>query len=85
MVFFRYLLVTFFVVLNVVIAIVLDQFQTTAGEEGLLTTASFFETVRRKMLLEKFASKLRSLSRRTMLSKAEQREAQNKAWNTAPI
>ena len=60
-----FLLVSFvllgsFVILNIIVAVVLDQFVESASAEGLLSTSGFFGTVRRRMLLERFAARLRS-------------------------
>jgi len=47
-----------YILLNLIIAVVLDQFVEIAVDEGLLNTEGFFDVLRRKMLLERFTSKL---------------------------
>ena len=48
-----------FVVLNVFVAVVVDTFAEAASSEGLMATASFFELLKRKMLLDGFVEALK--------------------------
>jgi uncharacterized membrane protein len=48
-----------FVVLHVFVAVVVDTFAEAASSEGLMATASFFELLKRKMLLDGFVEALK--------------------------
>ena len=48
-----------FVVLNVFVAVVVDTFAEAASSEGLMATASFFDLLKRKMLLDGFVEALK--------------------------
>ena len=48
-----------FILLNLFIAIMLDKFVDAAQGEGLLSTASFFDLLQRKMLLDGFVERLK--------------------------
>ena len=48
-----------FVVLNVFVAVVMDTFAEAASGEGLMAAASFFDLLKRKMLLDGFAETLK--------------------------
>jgi len=48
-----------FVMLNLIIAVILDKFVDAATNEGLLSTNTFFDALQRKMLLDSFIKKLR--------------------------
>jgi len=49
-----------YIMLNVIIAVVLESFVDAALDEGLLGTSTIFETVRRKMLLDAFLRSMRT-------------------------
>jgi len=57
--FISFILIGSFVMLNLVIAVILDKFIDSAESEGLLSTNSFFDALQRKMLLDGFIAKLR--------------------------
>ena len=48
-----------YVLLSLVIAVILSKFTENAVNEGLLSTANVFVTIRRKLLLDMFATRLR--------------------------
>ena len=48
-----------FILLNVFVAVVVDTFAEAASGEGLMATASFFDLLKRKMLLDGFAEALK--------------------------
>ncbi|XRA99340.1 voltage-dependent calcium channel T type alpha-1H [Pycnococcus provasolii] len=46
------------VMLNLIIAVILDQFLSEAGSEGLLQSNNFFDVLRKKMILDRFMLKV---------------------------
>ena len=52
MFFITFIILTSFMLLNLFVAIILDKFVDSAQAEGLLSTASFFDALQRKMLLD---------------------------------
>ena len=56
--FITFIVLASFVMLNLILAIILDRFVEAATSEGLLSTNSFFDALHRKMLLDKFLKKL---------------------------
>ena len=51
------------IMLNLIIAVILDQFLSEAGSEGLLQSNNFFDVLRKKMLLDRFVTKVRVKTR----------------------
>ena len=49
-----------FVMLNLVIAVIIDQFVESAGREGLFLDNTLFEILHKKMLLDRFLKRLRT-------------------------
>lgn len=49
-----------FIVLNLVIAVIIDQFVESAGREGLFLDNTLFEILHKKMLLDRFLKRLRT-------------------------
>ena len=47
-----------FVMLNLIIAVILDKFMDSAESEGLLQADNFFDVLRKKMIIDKFMDKL---------------------------
>ena len=58
--FITFIILTSFMLLNLFVAIILDKFVDSAQAEGLLSTASFFDALQRKMLLDGFMEKLKA-------------------------
>eukprot|EP00854_Cymbomonas_tetramitiformis_P007378 gene7378-8789_t len=48
-----------YLLLNIIIAVVLDNFVENASNEGLLQVDSMFDSVRRKLLMDKFVLRMR--------------------------
>ena len=46
--------------LNLVIAVIIDQFVESAGREGLFLDNTLFEILHKKMLLDRFLKRLRT-------------------------
>ena len=57
--FTSFILLGAYVLLSLIIASILDKFTENAVNEGLLSTANIFVTVRRKLLLDTFSTKLK--------------------------
>ena len=49
-----------FIMLNLVIAVIIDQFVESAGREGLFLDNTLFEILHKKMLLDRFLKRLRT-------------------------
>jgi hypothetical protein len=58
--FISFIFLASFMLLNMFVAIILDKFIDSAQAEGLLSTASFFDALQRKMLLDGFMEKLKA-------------------------
>ena len=58
--FIAFLLLGSMVLLNLIIAVILDRFVDSAASEGLLSTSNFFDAIQRKLLLDGFLNKLKS-------------------------
>ena len=58
--FITFIILASFMLLNLFVAIILDKFIDSAQAEGLLSTASFFDALQRKMLLDGFMEKLKA-------------------------
>jgi hypothetical protein len=57
--FMSFILMGAYVLLSLIIASILDKFAENAVKEGLLSTANIFVTVRRKLLLDTFSTRLK--------------------------
>lgn len=74
--FMSFILMGSYVLMSLIIAAILDKFTESAVDEGLLSTANIFTTVKRKLLLDTFANKLKmKLAQHKALSKG--RDGQN--------
>lgn len=58
--FITFIILASFMLLNLFVAVILDKFIDSAQAEGLLSTASFFDALHRKMLLDGFMEKLKA-------------------------
>ena len=71
-----FILMGSYVLVSLIIAAILDKFTEAAVEEGLLSTANIFTTVKRKLLLDTFSNKLKiKLAQHKALSRG--RDGQN--------
>lgn len=57
--FTSFILVGAYFLLSLIIAVILNKFTENAANEGLLSTANIFVTIRRKLLLDMFTSKMK--------------------------
>lgn len=48
-----------FTILNLVVAVILDKFVESASDEGLFRNTDFFEILQKKMILDRFISRLK--------------------------
>lgn len=62
--FMTFITLTALITLNVFVAVIVDTFAEAASSEGLMATASFFELLKRKMLLDGFAEALKKRLRK---------------------
>jgi len=57
--FTSFILIGAYFLLSLIIAVILNKFTENAANEGLLSTANIFVTIRRKLLLDMFTSKMK--------------------------
>jgi len=71
-----------FVMLNLIIAVILDQFITAASSEGLLRTDNFFDVLSKKVILDRFLwalkKKLKALANGADIKEMQERAAKKK-------
>ena len=66
--FLSFIIVGNLLMLRLIVAVIIDQFVELAINEGILTSANLFDAVQRKILLDRFVSKLKAKLERFKLA-----------------
>jgi len=67
-----FLLLGTYMMLNLIIAVVIEKFVENASREGLLQTDTFFDILRRKMIMDRFVAQLKQKVQEAQAREAEQ-------------
>jgi len=73
--FISFMLMGTYVMLNLIIAVVLEKFVDSASKEGLLRTDTLFDILRRKMIMDRFIGRIRT---KVMQIRAEKKKRNTK-------